>query len=99
MPLSNVLKPLRLLALGAVISVAAAATVSAQTVIVRNVSAGDAIELFVNSTKAGAGVADAKGEARVAINLRGAGVEGDMDSRIYVDVCSKLRRIHVVNRN
>ena len=99
MRLSNLLKPLRLLALGAVLSVSLAATASAQTVITRNVPAGDAIEVFVNSTKAGAGVADAKGESRVAIDLRGAGVVGDMDSRVYVDVCNRLRRIHIVNRN
>lgn len=99
MPLSNVLKPLRRLALGAAFSVCAVATASAQTVIVRNAPAGDAIEVFVNSTKAATGVADAKGESKVTISLHGAGVEGDMDSRVYVDVCNRLRRIHVVNRN
>jgi hypothetical protein len=33
------------------------------------------------------------------MDLKSAGVTGDMDSRIYVDVCTSLRRVHVVDRN
>lgn len=93
------MRPLRLLALGAAFTVIPPALAEAQTVIVRNVPAGEAIEVFVNSTKAASAVADAGGGARMAIDLRAAGVTGDMDSRVYVDVCSKLRRVHVVDRN
>lgn len=99
MVLSNVIKPLRLPALGFLLAVATAATAHAQTVIVRNVPAGDAIEVFVNAAKAGSGIADAAGNGQVSINLKAAGVAGDMDSRVYVDVCPKVRRIHVVDRN
>ena len=96
---SNVLKPVRLLALGLLFAVATAATAHAQTVIVRNVPAGDAVEVFVNAAKSASGVADPAGNAQLTINLKTAGVAGDMDSRVYVDVCPKLRRIHVVDRN
>lgn len=99
MLLSNVMKPVRQLALGLLVAVAATATAHAQTVIVRNVPAGDAIEVFVNGTKSASGVADAAGNGQMTINLKAAGVAGDMDSRVYVDVCPKLRRIHVVDRN
>ena len=93
------MKPLRLLTLGALVLLATLAPAAAQTVIVRNVQAGDAIEVFVNSTKAASATADAAGQARMTIDLKAAGVTADMDSRIYVDVCPKLRRIFVVNRN
>ena len=96
---SNVLTPVRLLALGLLFAVATAATAHAQTVIVRNVPAGDTIEVFVNAAKSASGVADPAGNAQMTINLKAAGVAGDMDSRVYVDVCPKLRRIHVVDRN
>ena len=51
MLLSNVMKPVRPLALGLLFALAATATAHAQTVIVRNVPAGDAIEVFVNGKK------------------------------------------------
>ena len=87
-----------MLALGTVFTCVAAAA-SAQTVIVRNVPAGEAIEVFLNSAKAGTGVTDAAGVARFTVDLKAAGVTANMDSRVYVDVCSKLRRIYVVDRN
>jgi hypothetical protein len=77
---------------------AAGSTASAQTVIVRNVPAGDAIEVFVNGTKGASAVADAAGNAEVIID-RAVGVTADIDARIHVDVCQKLRRIHIVERN
>lgn len=98
MPFSDLRAALRLLAVATLfLSVAAAA--SAQTVIVRNVPAGESIEVFLNSTKAGTGVSDAAGATEIPVDLNAAGVTGDMDSRVYVDVCSKLRRIYVVDRN
>src|SRR5687768_7951179 len=76
-----------------------AAPAFAQTVIVRNVPAAEAIEVFVNSTKSGSGTTDPAGTVRLPMSLKAAGVTADMDSRVYVDVCTKLRRIHVVDRN
>jgi hypothetical protein len=98
MHFSDLMKALRLAAVGALLSVAAVTEVAAQTVIVRNVTAGDQIEVFVNSTKAASGVADAAGIARMTID-KAAAIVADTDARVYVDVCGKLRRIHVVDRN
>ena len=67
MPFFNVVRALRLLALGAAFSCVAGAA-GAQTVVVRNVPGGEAIEVFVNSTKAASGVTDASGGLQVTID-------------------------------
>ena len=98
MPFSNVMRALRGLALGAAFT-CVAGVVGAQTVVVRNVPGGETIEVFVNSAKAASGVTDAvAGGVQLTIDPK-VGVPKDMDSRVYVDVCSKLRRIHIVDRN
>ena len=99
MLLSIVMKLMRRMALGTLFLATTAASAHAQTVLVRNVPAGDAIEVFVNGTKSGSTVADPAGNGRMTVSLKAAGVTGDMDSRVYVDVCPKVRRIHVVDRN
>ena len=98
MAFSNLRGAVRLLVLGGVFTCVGGAAF-AQTVIVRNVPAGESIEVFVNAAKAGSGVADPAGMIQMPIALKAAGVTGDMDSRVYVDVCAKLRRIYIVDRN
>ena len=88
----------RVLALGVAFSCVAGA-VGAQTVVVRNVPGGETIEVFVNAAKAATGVTDpVAGSVHLTIDPK-VGVTKDMDSRVYVDVCSNLRRIHIVDRN
>ena len=98
MSFSNLIGAVRLLVLGTVFT-CVGGSAFAQTVIVRNVPAGEAIEVFVNATKAGAGVTDAAGAIQMPLSLKAAGVAADMDSRIYVDVCTNVRRIYIVDRN
>ena len=85
--------------LAAAVLLAASSVAHAQTVIVRNVPAGEMVEVFVNETKSGSSTVAATGLTEVKIDIRGVTGADDLDSRIYVDVCSKRRRIHVVNRN
>jgi hypothetical protein len=87
------------LGLAAALLLAASTLAHAQTVIVRNVPIGETIEVFVNETKGGTGTVGANGTGRVTVDLRGATGAAEMDSRVYVDVCSKLHRIYIVNRN
>lgn len=98
MPFSNVVGVLRPLSLAILFSFVSSAA-AAQTVIVRSVPAGEAIELFVNATKAATAVADPSGLTRLTISPKSGGVTADMDSRVFVDVCNALRRIHIVDRN
>ena len=85
--------------LASAVLLASTTLAQAQTVVVRNVSPGETIEVFVNETKSGSGTVAANGIAQVAIDLRAATGATELDSRIYVDVCDKLRRISIVNRN
>jgi hypothetical protein len=94
------MKPLRLLVAAAALNVTLGTTAAdAQTVIVRKVPAGDDIELFLNATKVSTSPADAAGDATLPLNLRenNAG-KTEIDANIFVDTCSKLRRILVVER-
>ncbi|HJR57833.1 MAG TPA: outer membrane beta-barrel protein [Vicinamibacterales bacterium] len=92
-------KPLRLLAMAAAINMTAA-SVSAQTVIVRGATPGETVEVIVNTDPAAKGTVAADGTATVAANLpmNEAGKQ-EMDSRLYVDACDKLRRVQIVERN
>src|SRR5687768_4828383 len=87
------------LVLAASVLLAASTLAHAQTVIVRNAPIGDTIEVFVNETKSGSGTVAANGIARVPIDLRAATGATELDARVYVDVCSKMRRVYIVNRN
>ncbi len=92
--------PLRPLALAAVFSIVAAAPVAGQTVIVRGAAAGETVEVFVNGAAGGTGTIGADGTARVAANLpMNAAGRPEMDSRLYVDACARIRRVLIVDRN
>jgi hypothetical protein len=94
------LKPLRLLALAAAIHMTAASVAAAQTVIVRGATPGDAVEAIVNAEAPATGTVTAAGTATVAVNLPvNAEGKAEMDSRLYVDACDKLRRVLIVERN
>lgn len=94
------MKPLRLLVAAAALNVTiGAAVAAAQTVIVRHATAGETIELFLNTAKVATADVEATGDATMPLNLRenNAG-KTDIDANIFIDVCDKLRRILVVER-
>jgi hypothetical protein len=92
-------KSLRLLAVAAVLNIAAAADAAAQTVIVRGATPGETVEVMVNDSAANSGTVAADGMARVAGNLPlNAAKRAEMDARLYLDTCDKLRRVLVVDR-
>jgi hypothetical protein len=68
---------------------------SGQTLIVRGVPAGGAVELLVNGTQAAAGSADAEGDLILDWKLP---VE-EMDARVLVDICPAVHRVQLVDRN
>ena len=90
--------PLRRFTCAILLLAASAVSAAAQTVIVRNVTGGDAIEVYVNALKAASGVADPAGTVRMTVD-KAAALTADLDARVTVDVCGKVRRIHIVDRN
>ena len=89
----------RPLALAAALVVILGATVaSAQTVIVRGAPAGSRVELVFNADVAGSAAADAAGDATLPFKLATPGAKPEIDARIFVDVCSDVRRVLLVGR-
>lgn len=89
----------RPLALAAVLHVVFAAVAAAQTVIVTNAPTGDKVDVVLAGKPAGSATVDSTGLATVPIDLRAGTGASEMDARAYVDVCSKLHRILITERN
>lgn len=87
----------RLLAIAAALNVTAgAATVAAQTVMVRNAPPGVAVEVLLNDLVTATGTTSPTGEVSLDLKMPD---PGEMDANVYVDVCEKTRRVLVVDRN
>jgi hypothetical protein len=92
-------KPLRLPLLAAVLSIVAAATASAQTVILKGAKPGETVQVIVNDAPGNAGTVAADGSATVVGNIPlNASQRPEMDARLYLDACADQRRVLVVNR-
>jgi hypothetical protein len=70
-----------------------AGVAGAQTVVATNAPPGATVELVLNATPAGRATADARGQARFALELPTRVGKPEIDARIYVDVCPEARRI------
>ena len=92
-------KPLRLLALAAALNITAAGVAAAQTIIVEGAAPGETVEVVVNAGTANTGTVAADGTATVTgtVPPNDAG-RPEMDARLYLDTCGRLRRIHIVDR-
>ena len=79
--------------------VIASGKANAQTVMVRHVPAGEAVDVFLNATKVGTAVVNATGDTKLPLNLRenNAG-KTDIDANVFIDVCDKIRKVIVVER-
>src|SRR6185503_1734254 len=75
---------------------AGAAIAAAQTVMVRHAPPGVSVELLLNDTVAATGTADTDGMVTLDLKMP---EPGEMDANVYVDVCEKIRRVLVVDRN
>ena len=75
-----------------------AATAAAQTVMVRHAPPGDTVETVLNATKVGSATVDASGTATVPLGLSSTG-KTEIDANVFVDICDKLHRVIVVERN
>jgi hypothetical protein len=92
--------PWRPLALAVALNVTVVVGVAkAQTVIVTNAPPGSTVELALNADTLGSATADPHGAATLAVNLSAHGGKTQTDVRIYVDVCSNLRRVLLVEQS
>jgi hypothetical protein len=92
-------KSWRLLALAAAFNVmVGVGAAGAQTLIVRGVASGTAVELGLNSTTLGSTTADANGDATLPLDLSATLKKTETDILIHVDVCDKMRRVLLVER-
>lgn len=82
----------------ALVGVMGAAEAAAQTIMVRNGTAGMPVEVTVNSATAGKGVVNAEGIASIPINLPGATGKTEIDAYLFVDYCENLRVVLILER-
>jgi hypothetical protein len=68
----------------------------AQTVIVRGVPADASVEVFVNTSAAGAARADGTGDARVPLDLTAATGKTETEVYVHVDACGAMWRVLLV---
>jgi hypothetical protein len=78
--------------------IVAGGVATAQTVVVTNAPPGSTIELALNAETIGSAKADPGGQATLAVNLADHGGKTETDVRVYVDICSSLRRVVLVER-
>jgi hypothetical protein len=86
----------RLLAWTLAVHAIGTAAASAQTVIVRGVPAGNAVELVVNTTAVGSTPADPNGDARIAFDLSTTTGKAETEAYVHVDACGTEWRVLLV---
>src|SRR5919198_106688 len=77
--------------LGGLALMVGASTTSAQTIIVRNAPPSEKLEAQVNTGATGSAMADANGDARLAVDFPSRADE--IDVRFFVDVCPDAVRV------
>jgi hypothetical protein len=68
-----------------------------QTVMVRNAPPGSTVEVALNADTAATGTADATGNVTLPLDMAAKGIPTEMDANVFVDVCEKSRKVHVVD--
>lgn len=95
--MSNRLRPL---ALAAVMFLGMSSSAVAQTVMVRGAVPGETIEVMLNGVAAGTGTIDATGVGTAGFTLPpGDTARSEMNARLYVEACGKVRRVQIVEEN
>ena len=86
------------LSVAVVVSVMGGAGVAAaQSVLIKQAPAGEAIEVVLNATKVASGTVGAAGDATLRLDLSTIS-KTDIDANIFVDTCQGLHRVIVVER-
>src|SRR6185437_1419145 len=88
----------RLLMAAALTATLGGGVAAAQNVMVRHAPPGETVETVLNATKVGTGTVDSTGEVIVPLSLSGIN-KTEIDANVFVDICDKLHRVIVVERN
>ncbi len=89
-------RPWKAVALAAALTLSAASLAAAQTILVRNAPPGTAIDVVLNATPTGSGVADAAGVATVPGKMKETIGKAEIDANVFVDECLTRRRVVIV---
>ncbi len=92
-------RPLMCLAAFLVSTTVAAATATAQTVIVRRAPAGGTVEVVMGTEVLGSGTADPLGDATVALKAFPRASATEVSVQAFIDVCGMNRRVVLVERS
>jgi hypothetical protein len=88
----------RLLMAAALTATLGGGVAAAQNVMVRHAPPGETVETVLNATKVGTATVDSTGEVIVPLSLSSIN-KTEIDANIFVDICDKLQRVIVVERN
>src|SRR4051794_20774498 len=92
--------PLRLLGLAAALHLTLGlGTALAQHVMLRHAPPGSPVEIFLNSDKVADGTAGEDGDVTIAFTLPAKDGKAEIDANVFVDVCDKVRKVVIVDRN
>lgn len=86
-------RPWTAVAIAAVVTFSATSLATAQTVLVRNAPPGSAVDVVLNATPTGSGVADAAGVATVPGKMKETIGKVEIDANVFVDECPTRRRV------
>ena len=93
-------KPLRSLLIATAMILGMVPSAAAQTVMVRGAVPGETIEVLLNGAPAGTGTIDATGVGTATFTLPpGDTARPEMNARLFIDTCGKIRRVHIVEQN
>ena len=92
--------PWRLLALAAALHMTVGiGTALAQRVMLRHAVPGSPVEIFLNTDKVADGTVGADGDVTIEFTLPSKDGKAEIDANVFVDVCDKLHKVVVVDRN
>jgi hypothetical protein len=92
--------PWRLLALAAALHMTlGTGTALAQRVMLRHAPPGSPVEIFLNAEKVADGTVGADGDVTIEFTLPPKDGKAEIDANVFVDVCDKLHKVVVVDRN
>jgi hypothetical protein len=92
--------PWRLLGLAAALNLTfGLATASAQRVMLRHAPAGTPVEIVLNTETVATGTVGEDGEVTIPFELPVKDGKAEIDANVFVDVCEKVRKVVIVDRN
>lgn len=74
-------------------------TAAAQRVMVRHAPVGTPVEVILNGGVVGTGTVEESGDVTIGFTLPEKDGKSELDANVFVDVCEKMRRVVIADRN